>query len=104
MNSRQPIWFILKPKKNIWNGKSLCFQKSAEKYFRVNNSLKSTETEKVTRRDKFDSISLFNGILTFLGYLKPISFLWKNCSYNKEVITFPNDISPKMKLIARLVF
>ena len=54
------------------------------------------------------SVSLFNGISTFVGYLLPNPPLYKNSSStiqliakgNKEVYTFLKGISSKVKLIA----
>ena len=58
----------------------------------------------------FDLVSLFNGISTFVGYLKPLLLeeLW--CYYlthswkDKGVHTFPKGIYPKMNIIARLEY
>ena len=51
------------------------------------------------------SLSLFNGISTFVGYLMPKPFSEKNSSgEDKEVHTFPKGICPKVNVIARLEF
>ena len=54
-------------------------------------------------------VSLFNGILTFVGYLMPKPPLNKDSSgtiswEDKGVHTFPKGICPKVKVIAQLEF
>ena len=54
------------------------------------------------------SVSLFNGISTFVGYLMPNPFSSKNSSgtiwEDKGVHTFPKGICPKVNVIARLKY
>ena len=56
-------------------------------------------------------VSLFNGILTFVGYLMPKPSLQNSSNTIKTIagrirkfLTFPNGITPKVNILVRLEF